>query len=57
MSGNFHGTASLAFPITARVTFQGKTQSMGTAVATGDCNGCHTQTGASSAPGRITLPP
>ena len=56
-SGNFHGTASLTFPITARVTFQGKTRSMGTAVATGDCNSCHTQTGASSAPGRITLPP
>jgi predicted CXXCH cytochrome family protein len=29
---------------------------MGTAVATGDCNTCHTQTGTSSAPGRITLP-
>lgn len=57
VSGNFHGTASLAFPITARVTFQGKTRFMGTAVATGDCNSCHTQTGASSAPGRITLPP
>ena len=24
VSGNFHGTASLAFPITARVTFQGR---------------------------------
>lgn len=56
-SGNFHGTASLAFPITAKVTFQGRTRSMGTAVPTGDCNSCHTQTGASSAPGRITLPP
>jgi len=22
----------------------------------GDCNGCHTQTGANGAPGRITLP-
>ena len=57
VSGNFHGTASLTFPITATVTFQGKTRSMGTAVSSGDCNSCHTQTGASSAPGRITLPP
>jgi len=57
LSGNFHGIASLAFPITASVTFQGRTRSMGTAVATGDCNSCHTQTGTSSAPGRITLPP
>ena len=57
LSGNFSGNASLTFPITAKVTFQGKTRSMGTAVATGDCNSCHTQSGASSAPGRITLPP
>jgi len=57
VSGNFSGRATLAFPITASVTFQGKTRAMGTAVSTGDCNSCHTQTGASSAPGRITLPP
>jgi hypothetical protein len=57
VSGNFSGSASLTFPITASVTFQGKTRSMGTAVSTGDCNSCHTQTGTSSAPGRITLPP
>jgi hypothetical protein len=57
VSGNFHGTASLTFPITAKVTFNGRTRAMGTAVDTGDCNSCHTQSGASSAPGRITLPP
>jgi hypothetical protein len=57
VSGNFHGSASLTFPITAKVSFQGKTRSMGTAVSTGDCNSCHTQSGASGAPGRITLPP
>jgi hypothetical protein len=56
-SGNFHGSAQLTFPITARVTFNGKTRAMSTAVPTGDCNSCHTQNGASSAPGRITLPP
>ncbi|HUM13099.1 MAG TPA: hypothetical protein VLT82_19275 [Myxococcaceae bacterium] len=57
VSGNFHGSTQLTFPITARVTFNGKTRSMGTAVSTGDCNSCHTQTGVSQAPGRITLPP
>jgi len=57
VSGNFHGSAQLTFPITARVTFNGKTRAMSAAVPTGDCNSCHTQTGASSAPGRITLPP
>jgi len=57
VSGNFHGSAQLTFPITARVTFNGKTRAMSTAVPTGDCNTCHTQNGANSAPGRITLPP
>ena len=57
ISGNFHGTTRFTFPITASVTFNGKTRSMGTAVSTGDCNSCHTQSGTSSAPGRITLPP
>jgi hypothetical protein len=57
VSGNFHGTAQLTFPITARVTFNGKTRAMTTAVPTGDCNSCHTQNGANAAPGRITLPP
>ena len=56
-SGNFSGSASLTFPITAKVTFNGKTRSMGTAVPTGDCNSCHTQNGTNNAPGRITLPP
>ena len=57
VSGNFHGSNRLTFPITAKVTFNGRTRAMGTAVSTGDCNSCHTQSGASSAPGRITLPP
>lgn len=57
VSGNFHGSTALTFPITAKVTFNGKTRAMATAVSTGDCNSCHTQTGSSAAPGRITLPP
>ena len=57
VSGNFRGTTALTFPITAKVTFNGKTRAMAAAVSTGDCNSCHTQTGSSAAPGRITLPP
>ncbi len=56
-NGNFSGSASLTFPITAVVTFNGKSRAMTTAVASGDCNSCHTQTGANGAPGRVTLPP
>lgn len=56
VSGNFRGSTALTFPITARVTFNGKTRAMVTAVSTGDCNSCHTQAGSSAAPGRITLP-
>ncbi|MGO8971297.1 MAG: hypothetical protein ACLQDQ_17215 [Myxococcaceae bacterium] len=56
-NGNFSGNASLSFPITAVVSFNGKTRAMTTAVASGDCNSCHTQTGTNGAPGRVTLPP
>jgi hypothetical protein len=55
--GNFSGNASLTFPITAVVSFDGRTRAMTTPVASGDCNSCHTQTGANGAPGRVTLPP
>jgi hypothetical protein len=57
-AGNFSGGSSgwPVFPITAKVTFQGRTRSMSTAVPSGDCNSCHTQAGASNAPGRIALP-
>jgi hypothetical protein len=56
-NGNFSGNANVTFPITAVVTFNGKTRAMTTAVASGDCNSCHTQTGTNGAPGRVTLPP
>jgi len=57
-AGNFSGGSSTwpVFPITAKVTFQGRTRSMSTAVPSGDCNSCHTQAGANNAPGRIALP-
>ncbi len=55
-NGNFYGNASLTFPITAVVHFDGGTRAMTTPAASGDCNSCHTETGTSGAPGRIALP-
>ncbi len=56
-SGNF---ALIAFgftlPYTARVIYMGRERTMLTPQTDGDCNTCHTQSGANSAPGRITLP-
>ncbi len=39
-----------------RVRYQGREQFMGPPAEHGDCNLCHTQTGAVGAPGRIVLP-
>jgi hypothetical protein len=58
-AGNFYGAASggwPVFPITAKISLGGKTRAMSGAVSTGDCNTCHTLSGASGAPGRIALP-
>jgi len=63
-AGNFYGNAGSgwpAFPITATVSFNGKTRSMGTQVPSGDCNLCHSQNGTpvgqiAAPPGRIALP-
>lgn len=49
-------TERLVFPIRARVLADGGARVMRGSVTTGDCNICHTQHGASSAPGRIVLP-
>ena len=58
-AGNFYGSATSgwpAFPITAKITFGGKTRTMNGGVSSGDCNACHTLQGASGAPGRVALP-
>jgi mono/diheme cytochrome c family protein len=46
----------LALPYTAKVVQNGKTRAMGAAQTSGDCNACHTPTGANGAPGRVTIP-
>jgi len=55
-AGNFYSYNTIAFPITAVVTYQGRTRAMTTPATTGDCNSCHTENGSNAAPGRIMLP-
>lgn len=53
---NFKSLDSIAKPFKARVEFEGRVRAMNGELTSGDCNKCHTQTGASDAPGRILLP-
>jgi hypothetical protein len=55
-SGNFNYTGTLALPYKAKVVVGGKSRAMSASQTNGDCNSCHTQTGASGAPGRIIVP-
>jgi hypothetical protein len=57
-TGNFHFEEgqTLPFPYQAKVTYMGKERAMLSAQSNGDCNACHTDAGASNAPGRIALP-
>jgi hypothetical protein len=56
LSGNFDSATEVMLPFTAKVTYQGRTRAMTATQTSGDCNGCHTQTGVNGAPGRIVLP-
>ncbi len=56
-AGNFYSSTTLPGPYKAKVVDStGKERAMVSTAPNGDCNSCHTQTGANSAPGRITLP-
>ena len=55
-NGNFLTFQSVKLPYTAKVVYAGKERAMSTPQTNGDCNACHTVTGASGAPGRIALP-
>lgn len=54
--GSFSSSTLPASPWHVAVTYGGRTRAMVAAVTNGDCNSCHTQSGASGAPGRILLP-
>jgi cytochrome c553 len=56
-AGNFYSSTTLPPPYKAKVVSSaGVERVMSGTASTGDCNSCHTQSGANSAPGRITLP-
>jgi hypothetical protein len=55
-AGNFTLSGTLALPYNASVVVGAAERSMGSSQSTGDCNGCHTQSGSNGAPGRIVLP-
>jgi hypothetical protein len=54
--GNFYTSITVATPFHARIVVNGKVRAMTAAQTITSCNTCHTQTGLSGAPGRITLP-
>jgi len=54
--GNFYTERAIAFPFRAKVVAGGRERHMGAAQMTGNCNGCHTESGANGAPGRIMAP-
>jgi hypothetical protein len=57
-AGNFTSSTALSPPYMAKVVNAANAERvMSSTTSTGDCNLCHTQTGASGAPGRVTLPP
>jgi hypothetical protein len=55
-AGNFSTSATIAFPIHVAIVKDGKRRAMSASPPVGDCNMCHTQTGAQNAPGRIVVP-
>jgi mono/diheme cytochrome c family protein len=56
-SGNFYSSTQVKTPFTAKVTSSaGASRAMVASQTAGNCNSCHTPTGANSAPGRIMAP-
>lgn len=54
--GNFHSGTKIATPYTVLLTRGTATRAMLTPQTAGNCNSCHTPTGANNAPGRIMAP-
>jgi cytochrome c553 len=55
-AGNFYYEGAIQFPFRAKVIANGLERVMVGAQTDGECNSCHTQSGASMAPGRIVTP-
>ena len=54
--GNFTFPTEILMPFYVKVVSHGRENKMTMQAPHGDCNSCHTQTGAEGAPGRITAP-
>lgn len=55
-AGNFSSRGAIAMPYSAKVVANGKERAMSATQTSGDCNSCHTVSGANGAPGRIMAP-
>jgi hypothetical protein len=55
-AGNFYSETAVKTPYSAKVVTAAGERAMTATQTSGDCNSCHTQTGANNAPGRIMLP-
>lgn len=55
-AGNFFSEMQVTTPYHAKVVTAGGERAMTAEQTSGDCNSCHTPTGANGAPGRIMLP-
>ncbi len=55
-AGNFYSNARLTLPYHAKIVSNGKERAMVASQTSGDCNSCHTVSGANGAPGRLMLP-
>lgn len=55
-AGNFYSRSRITPPYSAKIVRGDKTREMVAQQDTGDCNSCHTEAGASLAPGRIMTP-
>lgn len=54
--GNFYAPGPITLPFNAKVVKNGQERAMSAMQTTGNCNSCHTETGANAAPGRIVSP-
>lgn len=55
-AGNFYTNDRIALPYTAQLEHDGIIREMLGAQDDGDCGSCHTEAGASGAPGRVVVP-
>lgn len=55
-AGNFYTNDHIALPYTAQLEYNGNIREMLGAQDEGDCGTCHTDAGASGAPGRVVVP-